>query len=134
MGNSDMHWLIVLAVPALLIYVIIKGTRRGASARTLNATLFRNPANGYVEEVRLAWFWSLLFGFFYFAVKGIWTHAVAGLVLALLTFGISWLVYPFFAQQIVERHYLRRGWIPVEARNSIQTDSARHRISVQDER
>jgi hypothetical protein len=33
--------------------------------------------------------------------------------LAFLTFGISWLIYPFFARRIVETNYLRKGWVPV---------------------
>jgi hypothetical protein len=73
---------------------------------------FKHPANGYVEEVSLAPLWCLLFGFIYFAVKGVWTHAVAGLALSIFTFGISWLIYPFFANQIMRAHYLRRGWLP----------------------
>jgi hypothetical protein len=71
---------------------------------------FRNPANGYEEQYDQAWLWCLLFGGFYFAAKGIWTHAVVGLGLAVMTVGLSWFVYPFFAEQIVRRHYLRRGW------------------------
>lgn len=35
--------------------------------------------------------WRLLFGGFYFAVKGVWTHAVAGLLLAMITFELSWI-------------------------------------------
>jgi hypothetical protein len=71
---------------------------------------FRNPVNGYIEETKLAWLWCLLFGSIYFAVKGIWTHAVAAFLFAWLTFGISWLVYPFFATKIIETSYLRKGW------------------------
>jgi hypothetical protein len=71
---------------------------------------FRNPANGYEEDVSLAWLWCLLFGGFYFALKGAWAHALIGFVLALFTFGLSWLIYPFFARRIVEKHYLRMGW------------------------
>lgn len=74
---------------------------------------FRNPTNGYTEEAGAPWLWCLLFGCIYFAIKGIWTHAVAAFLLALLTAGFSWLVYPFFARGIVEKHYLRNGWIPV---------------------
>ena len=72
---------------------------------------FRNPTNGYVEVAGAPFLWCLLFGFFYFAAKGIWTHAVVGLGAALLTFGLSWLIYPFFAAGIVRTHYLRKGWI-----------------------
>lgn len=77
---------------------------------------FRNPANGYEEEVGPAGLWCLLFGFIYFAAKGVWTHAIASLVLAFCTAGASWLVYPFFAREAVEKNYLRKGWIPVQVR------------------
>ncbi len=76
---------------------------------------FRNPTNGYVEEVRHPFLWCLLFGTIYFAVKGVWTHAAASLCLAVLSVGISWLIYPFFAKRIIERHYLRLGWIPASS-------------------
>jgi hypothetical protein len=76
---------------------------------------FKNPANGHTEAVPgLAWLWTLLFGFIYLAIRGVWTHAVAGLVLALMTAGISWLIYPFFASGILRNHYLKKGWVEVE--------------------
>ena len=75
------------------------------------AMRFRNPANGYVEEVSgVAWLWVLLFGCIYFAVKGVWTHAIAGFLLACFTLGLSWLIYPFFASGIMHKHYMRQGW------------------------
>jgi hypothetical protein len=72
---------------------------------------FQNPENGFIEEVSNAPLWVLLLGCFYFAAKGVWTHAVAGFLAALCTCGISWLVYPFFADQIMRTHYLRKGWM-----------------------
>lgn len=73
---------------------------------------FRNPHNGYEEELsNVTWLWVLLFGTLYFAVKGVWTHAAVSLVLAFLTWGVSWLIYPFFAYDIMERHYRRNGWV-----------------------
>ena len=39
--------------------------------RPLNIQRFRNPANGYEEEVGTPWIWCLLFGCIYFAVRGI---------------------------------------------------------------
>ena len=75
---------------------------------------FRNPVNGYEEKVGSPWIWCFLFGCIYFAVKGIWTHAVVGFLLAIFTAGVSWLIYPFFARGAVERYYLRRGWTPVQ--------------------
>ena len=76
---------------------------------------FKNPANGYVEDVSYAPLWCLLVGFFYFAAKGVWTHVVAGAVLAVVTCGLSWFIYPFFANELMRTHYLRRGWIDVAA-------------------
>ena len=73
---------------------------------------FKNPSNGYLERIpRLAPLWVLLFGPFYFALKGVWNHAVFSLILAIVTFGLCWLAYPFFAKTILKNNYLRNGWI-----------------------
>lgn len=75
---------------------------------------FKNPSNDYIEEVStVAWLWVLLFGVIYFAIKGVWTHVLIGFIFALLTAGISWLIYPFFASSIMRKHYLNKGWIEV---------------------
>lgn len=71
---------------------------------------FKNPANDYVEEVSTPWLWTLFFGCFYFAVKGVWTHTVVSFFLAVFTSGLSWLVYPFFANGVMRAHYGRKGW------------------------
>lgn len=72
---------------------------------------FKNPANSYVEESPRPWLWALLFGFFYFAYKGSWEHAIIGAILALPTVGLSWVVYAFFARSIVRGTYLKKGWV-----------------------
>ncbi len=69
--------------------------------------------NGYVEEAANCWLWCLLFGPLYFAVKGIWTHAVISFFLATMTAGFSWIIYPFFATEVVRAGYLKKGWIEV---------------------
>ena len=76
--------------------------------------LFKNPTNGYVEDsaTTLSWLWVLLFGPLYWAVRGVWTHFVAHFVLAIISFGILHLVYPFFTYSILRKHYLKNGWIP----------------------
>jgi hypothetical protein len=53
--------------------------------RLIMAMRFENPASGYVEDISYAPIWCLLFGFVYFAAKGVWTHAVGGAVLAIST-------------------------------------------------
>lgn len=70
----------------------------------------RNPANGYVETIDRAWLWCLLFGCIYLAYKGAWMAAVLALLLAFLTGGLSWFVYPFFARRLVAKSYMQRGW------------------------
>lgn len=74
---------------------------------------FTNAANGYTVRATTSftWLWCLLFGFLFFAYKGVWRHAVIGLVAAMFTFGISWLIYPFFASAIIRNHYREQGWI-----------------------
>lgn len=72
---------------------------------------FRNPSNGYVEQANRCGLWCLLFGCFYFASKGIWSHTFISAGAAVCTAGISWLIYPFFAKSIVAQHYLRHGWV-----------------------
>lgn len=79
---------------------------------------FKNKENGYVEEASAPWLWTLLFGVLYFAVKGIWSHVVIGFVLGCITFGISWLVYPFFANGIVRKRYLQNGWVELDEYNN----------------
>ena len=71
---------------------------------------FQNPTNGFTETAGAPFLWCLLFGCFYFAFKGVWNHAVISFVVAILTVGLGWLIYPFFASGIVRSHYLRMGW------------------------
>ena len=86
-------------------------SRRPYFAPKKGVLQFQNPENGFIEEVANAPLWVLLFGGIYFAVKGVWTHAVAGILAAFCTCGLSWLIYPFFADQIMRTHYLRKGWL-----------------------
>ena len=73
---------------------------------------FENPVNGFRKDVHLmfAFLYCLMFGPLYFIVQGNWRHAAASLVLATITGGISWFIYPFFIRRITETHYLRMGW------------------------
>lgn len=83
----------------------------GSPTANATATVFRNPVNGHTEDIGGCWAWVLLLGCIYFAAKGVWTHAVAALLAAIVTGGLSWLVYPFFAKGIMRTHYLRKGWM-----------------------
>ena len=72
---------------------------------------FRNPANGYIETSETPGLYAFLFGPLYFLSKGAWGHALISFVLALLTFGLSWIVYAFASRSIIRTMYLRRGWV-----------------------
>ena len=77
---------------------------------------YKNPSNGYVETASsIAWLWVSLWAPIYFAVKGIWTHAILSLVLGIVTFGISNLVYVFLANSIIRKSYLKKGWQEIES-------------------
>lgn len=77
------------------------------------AIVFVNPATGEQSNIGGAGLWTLLFGCFYFAHKGNWTHAFISGVLAIGTAGISWLFYHFFAEKFMRSYYLSKGWRPV---------------------
>lgn len=84
---------------------------------------FKNPQNDYVEEVTssMHWLWAFLWTPIYYAVKGIWTHAIASFVLNWVVGGatifvgtiIFGVVYAFMNKSIVRKHYLKKGWIEV---------------------
>lgn len=75
---------------------------------------FKNK-NGYIEESSAPFVWALLFGFIYFIYKGIWKHALISFLLLFFTMGLSWLIYPFFASDIVRNNYLKDGWENMES-------------------
>lgn len=83
------------------------------------ATKFKNPLNGYVEEITgPVWLWAFLFGPIYCAVKGMWRDAVIYIVTCLLLspvggFVLVWIIYPFMIKNRMRKEYLRKGWEPV---------------------
>ena len=76
---------------------------------------FRNPNNGYTEAV--GWqcvFWALLFNWVYLIYRRAYFWGVVWLVAAFVTFGVSWLVLPFFGRPILRGVYYRSGWETVK--------------------
>lgn len=74
---------------------------------------FRHPVNGYQKRIDNAGAFTLIGGPIFFALHGIWLHAVLSAGLAFFTAGVSWLVYPLAAEGIVRNAYLSRGWTEV---------------------
>lgn len=94
------------------------------------ATTYRNPVNGYEETVSSASsFWAFFFGVFWFAVKGLWGHVVIQLLLGAVLLGslggpgfmlylVVNAIYCALAPSILEKSYLRRGWVEVGVASS----------------
>lgn len=74
------------------------------------ATILVNPMNKYEINISNSFLWCFLFGSLYFAYKGVWGHAILSFILALFTCGISWLIYPFFAERAIVDYYQKLGW------------------------
>jgi hypothetical protein len=71
---------------------------------------FSHPLNQHTVRVRAPRLWTLLFGPLYLAYQGAWSQALISTLVALVSGGVSWLVYPFFAPRIVRTAYLHQGW------------------------
>ena len=84
---------------------------------------FKNPANGYVEESSelAAVLVTLLIAPLYFLIKGAIGMALASLVAACCTWGLSNIVFACMAPGITRQHYLRKGWIEVTNEYSNET-------------
>ena len=84
---------------------------------------FRNSENDTVETAttNVSWLWAFLWPPLYYAVKGVWTHAIASFLLAwgvgALTFGLATfvigIIYAIMNKNIVRNHYLGKGWSEV---------------------
>lgn len=73
--------------------------------------VYHPKGHGCEQVVSAGFSWPCFFcGFLWFAVKGVWTWAFISFVLAVLTSGISWVVFPFFANDLHQRHLIRKGY------------------------
>lgn len=86
----------------------------------LNA-VYINPKTKRPLDVGTAPVYSALFGFFYFARHGVWKHAWRGAVLAVVTGGMSWLIYPIYAEGIMRRTLISRNWTAVPSEDVDRT-------------
>ena len=71
-----------------------------------------HPVNGSVEDIWEGFSWPCLAcGFLWYMYKGMWGWGIIALLLALATFGFSWLIFPFFANEQYARHLLKQGYL-----------------------
>jgi len=74
---------------------------------------FENPKNRYTESYNTTKspIWCALFGPFYWLVRRNWFHAVLSVVPAIFTYGLSNIVYAFFANKVNISDYGKKGWV-----------------------
>ena len=67
--------------------------------------------DGVTKEVKKGFSWTtLLFGSFVPLVRGDWFYFFISIVAAMLTFGISWLVFPFIYNRLYLERLLSKGY------------------------
>ena len=71
-----------------------------------------HPVNGATENTWEGFSWPCLFlGFIWYIYKGMWGWALIALILAMFTFGISWIFFPFHANDQYTNSLLKRGYL-----------------------
>lgn len=74
--------------------------------------VYHPHAKGTEKNVFKGFSWpSLVFGFFWFAVKEMWGWFVISIILVFITFGISWFVFPFFANRLYTKDLMDKGYL-----------------------
>ena len=70
---------------------------------------FKNPQNNYVEKVSspLSWLWVLLFGPIYWAIQGVWRHAVVHFVFHDFSITLSY-IFPNNDKKYAKYSYYRQ--------------------------
>ncbi|HSV81526.1 MAG TPA: DUF2628 domain-containing protein [Ramlibacter sp.] len=103
----------------------VSAAPREATPEPQRRLVYLHPTNSHVEEVDLAWIWTLAFGMFYLAWKGLWRHVVIQILL-LVCFAsftsplgvgvmviIIHIVYACLCEEILAARLLRLGYQPV---------------------
>ena len=67
--------------------------------------------NGVTKTVKVGFSWTMLFfGIFVPLVRGDWKWGLISIVLAPITFGISWLVFPFIYNKLYINDLKDKGY------------------------
>ncbi len=87
-----------------------------------------HPVNGSAEEIWEGFCWPcLFFGCFWYMYKGLWGWAVFAFILAWVTFGLSWLAFPFFANAHYADSLRKRGSLTQQEWEGRQRNTAANR-------
>lgn len=70
---------------------------------------------GQLKQIKVGFSWTMFFfGCFVPICRGDWKYAIISLLAALITGGISWLVFPFFYNKVYINDLIGSGWLPAE--------------------
>ena len=82
-----------------------------------------HPTNGYAITIYKGFNWPVLFvGGIWYIAKGMYGWAIGSIILAVVTFGISWIVFPFVANYQYKDFLLQQGYLNDEQMLSIRDD------------
>ena len=81
--------------------MIFEGPNRNIQKISNQITTFDSQANvTFQKTTSLVYLLLLLSGSIYFAIMGFWTHAIVCAILAVITFGVTWLIFLLIAPEI----------------------------------
>jgi hypothetical protein len=71
-----------------------------------------HPVNKSREPIYEGFSWPCLgFGCFWFIYKGMWGWGIISFAIAFVSFGLSWLVFPFFANEQYAKSLVAKGYL-----------------------
>ena len=75
----------------------------------------KNPSNGLVKEVKVGFSWTVFFfGIFVPLFRSDFKWAIIMSLLAMLTMGLSSLVFPFIYNKIYIKEMIEKGYKPID--------------------
>jgi hypothetical protein len=76
------------------------------------AAVYIHPISRERVQTYEGFSWPCFFaGGFWYVAKGMWGLGIFGLLLALVSYGLSWLVFPFFANGHYRKSVIKNGYI-----------------------
>ena len=85
--------------------------------------VFIKNSVGMTKPVKVGFSWTMLFfGCFVPLFRGDVKWAILSFILALITFGLSWLVMPFIYNKLYIKEMFEKGWVPADdmSKNAIK--------------
>lgn len=81
----------------------------------LRKITFINEYNGQYKEAPVDFSWTtLFFGFFPAMIRRDWKWVILQFSFDCITFGLSWLVMPFFYNKLYIKDLLSKGFVPID--------------------